>query len=145
MLKKVLTSACVIFTVLVGGYSMINLILYSSDPSSYLALSSLRVFLFFPFALILAFANRIFDVKGMDSWLKVALHFIVTMLDAYLCLVLPIGSDMAPSAMLVGMFMFLVLYAAILAVMGLCRAKKKSEDNAKQDYTPVYAKKLDKK
>lgn len=145
MLKKVLTSACVIFTVLVGCYSLINLILYSSDPSSYLALSSLRVFLFFPFALVLSLANRIFDVKGMDVWLKVALHFIVTMLDAYLCLVLPIGSDMSPSAMLVGMFMFVVLYAAIVAVIGLTRTKKKREENAKQDYTPVYARKLDKK
>lgn len=145
MLKKALTSACVIFTALVVCYTMGNLILNSGDPAAYLSISSLRVLLFFPFAIVLEVANGIFEVRGMDLWLKVALHFIVTMLDAYLCLMLPIRTDMSPAAAIVGMFLLLVVYAAVLAGIGLVRSRRQRNENAQQDYTPVYTKKNDRK
>ena len=145
MLKKVLNSACIYFTVMVAIYSLLILLIYSADPESSMALSALRVFLFLPFALILSLANRLFDIKGMDTWLKSVLHFIITMLATYLCLILPIGGDLTPTAMLVGMFLFFVLYAGIFAVFAAVRAKSAREDNARQDYTPVYRKSADKK
>lgn len=145
MLKKTFTTACVIFTVLVALYSLINLALYGSDSDSYLALSSLRVFLFFPFSLAVSFANSLFEVRSLDGWLKVALHFIITMAAAFLCLVLPISADTTPSAMLMGMFLFLLLYVLVAAVLGILRSRRKREENAKQDYAPVYRKSIDKK
>ena len=145
MLKKIFTSACALFTAMVTCYSLIILLIYSADPESSMALSALRIFLFFPFALTISAANRIFDIPKMDSWLKTVLHFISCMLASYLCLILPLGSDMSPPVMLVGMFIFLVIYAVVFAVIALTRAKAAKEENAKKEYTPVYRKSIDKK
>ena len=145
MLKKIFTSACTLFTAMVTCYSLIILLIYSADPESSMALSALRIFLFFPFALTVSAANRIFDLPKMDSWLKTVLHFISCMLGSYLFLILPLGSDMSPTVMLVGMFLFLVIYAAVFAAIVLTRAKTAKEENAKKDYTPVYRKSIDKK
>jgi len=145
MLKKIFTSACALFTAMVTCYSLIILLIYSADPESSMALSALRIFLFFPFALTISAANRIFDLPKMDSWLKTALHFISCMLGSYLFLILPLGSDMSPTVMLVGMFLFLVIYAAVFADIALTRAKTAKEENAKKDYTPIYRKSIDKK
>jgi hypothetical protein len=120
------------------------LLIYSADPESSMAISAARLALFFPFSLAVCAANRIFDIKGMDSWLKTSLHFISTMLATYLCLILPIGSDLSPTAMLVGMFLFCVIYAAVFAVLALCRARDTRKNNREQEYTPVYRKPIDK-
>ena len=66
MLKKTFSTACVIFTCLVALYSLVNLALYGKNTDSYLALSSLRVFLFFPFSLLLAFGSHILNAKRLD-------------------------------------------------------------------------------
>ena len=145
MLKNTLNAACRLFTVMVVAYSLLILLIYSADPESSLALSAARIFLFFPFALAICAATRIFDIKGMDSWLKTSLHFIATMLSTYLCLILPIGSDLTPTAVLVGMFLFCVIYAAVFAVLALRRAKTNRAINQEQEYTPVYRKTTDKK
>ena len=57
MLKRIFTSACVLFTAMVTCYSLIILLLYSADPESSLALSAARIFLFFPFALAFSAAE----------------------------------------------------------------------------------------
>lgn len=145
MLKNTLNAACRLFTAMVVVYSLLILLIYSADPESSLALSAARIFLFFPFALAVCAANRIFDIRGMDSWLKTSLHFIATMLATYLCLILPIGSDLTPTAMLVGMFLFCVIYAVAVAVLAVRRAKASRESNREQEYTPVYRKSIDKK
>lgn len=145
MLKKTLTAACRLFTAMAVCYSLLILLIYSADPKSSMAISAARLVLFFPFSLTVCAATRIFDIKGMDNWLKTSLHFISTMLATYLCLILPIGSDLTPTAMLVGMFLFCVIYAAVFAVLALCRAKVGRERNLAQDYTPIYRKTDDKK
>ena len=145
MPKKIISTACAIFTAMVTCYSLIILLIYSADPESSMALSALRIFLFFPFALSLSAANRLFDIPKMDSWLKTVLHFISYMLASYLFLVLPLGTDMSPTVMLVGMFIFLVIYAGIFAVFALTRAKTAKKENAQKEYTPVYRKGIDKK
>jgi hypothetical protein len=145
MLKNTLNAACRLFTAMVVVYSLLILLIYSADPESSLALSAARIFLFFPFALAVCAATRIFDVKAMDTWLKTSLHFIVTMLATFLCLILPIGGDLTSTAMLVGMFLFCVIYAAVFAVLALCRARDTRKNNREQEYTPVYRKPIDKK
>jgi hypothetical protein len=145
MLKRIFTSACVLFTAMVTCYSLIILLLYSADPESSLALSAARIFLFFPFALAFSAANRILSVEKMDKWLRTVLHFIVTATASYLCLLLPMGGDVTPTVMLVGMFLFLVIYAAVFAVLALIRAKAAKAANAEKEYTPVYRKGIDKK
>ena len=144
MLKNTLNAACRLFTAMVVVYSLLILLIYSADPESSLALSAVRIFLFFPFALAVCAAKHIFDIKGMDSWLKTSLHFIATMATTYLCLILPIGSDLTPTAVLVGMFLFCVIYAAIFAVQALLRAKSDLAKNSEKEYTPVYRKPVDK-
>lgn len=145
MLKRIFTSACVLFTAMVTCYSLIILLLYSADPESSLALSAARIFLFFPFALAFSAANQILSVEKMDKWLRTVLHFIVTATASYLCLLLPMGGDVTPTVMLVGMFLFLVIYAAVFAVLALIRAKAAKAANAEKEYTPVYRKGIDKK
>ena len=145
MLKNTLNAACRLFTAMVVVYSLLILLIYSADPESSLALSAARIFLFFPFSLAVCAATRIFDIKKMDSWLKTSLHFIATMLATYLCLILPIGTDLTPTAMLVGMFLFCVIYAAVFAVLALRRAKTDRKLNREQEYTPVYRKTPDTK
>lgn len=140
MLKKTFYSACALFTVMVTVYSLIILLLYSADPERSMALSALRIFLFFPFALSLCAANRIFDLKKTDSWLKTALHFISYMLATYLFLVLPLGTNLSPTAVLVGMFFFMIIYAAVFTAIALTRAKRARAENAEKEYTPVYRK-----
>ena len=145
MLKNICNAACRLFTVMVVVYSLLILLIYSADPESSMALSALRIFLFFPFSVAVCAANRIFDIRGMDSWLKTSLHFISTMLATYLCLILPIGSDLTPTAMLVGMFLFCVIYAIAFAAMSVLRAKVNRARNDEQEYSPVYRKSIDKK
>lgn len=145
MLKKIFATACTLFTVTVTLYSLLILLIYSADPESSLAISAVRVFLFFPFAFVLSAANRLFDIKAMDKWLQTVLHFIIYMLDVYLCLILPMGVRMTPTFMLVGLSLFFVLYAATFAVLALIRAKTARAENAEKEYTPVYRKSMDKK
>lgn len=145
MKKKIFTTACAIFTAMVTCYSLIILLIYSANPDSTMALSALRTFLFFPFALSLSAANRIFDIEKMDSWLKTVLHFISYMLASFLFLILPLGTDMSSTVMLVGMFIFLVIYAVVFTIFALTRAKIAKEENAKKEYTPIYRKSIDKK
>ena len=134
MLKKIFTSACALFTAMVTCYSLIILLIYSADPESSMALSALRIFLFFPFALTISAANRIFDLPKMDSWLKTVLHFISCMLGSYLFLILPLGSDMSPNVMLVGMFLFppfgVILGPFFGAVLGELSRDKNDVDRA---------------
>ncbi len=145
MLKKALTQACVAFTLLVSLYSLIILLAYSADPDSSLAVSATRIVLCLPFSLTLGFANRLFDSKSLDTWLKTVLHFIAVMLAAYLCLLLPLGADLTPSTALVGIFLFALLYALIFGAVALSRGKRAQAANREKDYTPVYRKSTDKK
>jgi DMSO/TMAO reductase YedYZ heme-binding membrane subunit len=46
--------------------------------------------------------------------------------------------------MLVGMFLFCVIYAAVFTVLALCRARDTRKNNREQEYTPVYRKPIDK-
>lgn len=137
MLKKTFSTACVIFTCLVALYSLVNLALYGENTDSYLALSSLRVFLFFPFSLLLAFGSHILNAKRLDIWLRVILHYILTITGAYLFLILPMG-EMKATATMMGLFLFTVLYIVSSLVIGLVGRSLRGRKNDEKDYTPVY-------
>lgn len=136
MSKQVLTRSCVLFTVMVALYSLINLVLYSSNSESFLALSSLRVFLFYPFSLLLSLSYPLFFCAKLDAWLRTVLHYMITMVGVYLFLILPLGLSKVSGA-LMGLLLFTFLYILLALIFFFIHGKLHKKSTA-EDYTPVY-------
>ena len=131
-IKKSLTEACVIFCVI---FAFIAIFVLSMDKSE--GLYSLgQTFLFFIFALIFAFANVIMRTKSLSFGLRLFLHFLITALGFYLCFMLYMG--MQGTQLLVGLFLYSVVYfiAALSIVLLVSRFRKIK--NAHSDYEKKF-------
>lgn len=135
--NRILLPACGYFTLLTLLYAVGVYAIYSQSSNGG-ALSSLRVLLFFVFALILATANTLFRAERLNRALRIVLHGAVTALGFWLCLVKPM--QLEGSGELMGLLIYFVLYAVVAVIVLLHRSNVAKKSNREADYTTVYKK-----
>lgn len=135
LIKKILNSSCIFFTVITALYMLIMQIINASEESA--CIEAERVLLFFIFSLLLSIANALFAIKAIHSALKYLLHYLISAFGFWTCFCIP--TDMNASRTLVGMVLFTVVYAIIMAVtriftyrLNKAKNKEKNEKYEKQ-------------
>lgn len=133
LIKKTLNSACIFFTIITAIYMLIMLIINVSEGSA--QIEAERVLLFFVFSLLLAIANALLAAKAIHTALRYVIHYLICAVGFWLCFCLP--NEMDASKTLVGIVLFSVLYAIIMALRGIFSHRikkiKKKETNEKYE------------
>lgn len=137
--KPTLIHACVYFTVT----SFILLLVYQilSKDTTY-GLQPLAMVMIFPFSLLFAIANIQFAHAKLTMAARVLIHYALTVGGAFVCLYLPNKSNGSTAAQ--GFILFLtfsVLYAVVMAVFLVIRARAKRVTRDESEYKNVYKKK----
>lgn len=135
--NRILLPACGYFTLLTLIYAVGVYALYGKSSNGG-ALASLRVLLFFVFALILATANSLFRIERLNMALRTVLHGAVTALGFWLCLVKPL--ELEGSGELMGLLVYLALYAVVTVIVMLHRSNAAKKADREAEYTSVYKK-----
>lgn len=136
--KKILTHACVCFTVT----AFLLLVLYwiiNADMTR--GLHPLALVLIFPFSLFFATANVLLRHAPWPRSLAVTVHFILTVGGVMLFLYLPnrpAGST--ASGGLIFFFFVAVAYAVVMGIIALVRGRAKRLRAENKDYKSVYKK-----
>ena len=138
-LKKIAVHACIYYT----AASFLLLFLYwllSKDLSH--GIHPLAQLFILPFAFCFAAANICFTYWKEKTYVKVMVHYALTVGGAFFFLYLPNqAEDHAPAQ---GFIMFLALslfYALILSVVGFVRSRIYRVKRDEKAYTSVYKKK----
>lgn len=134
LIKKMLTNACVYFSVITAIYSIIVMIIYIDDTA--VLLDASRLMLFFVASVLVAAANGILKIEKLGGALKIIIHYLLTLFAFCSCLMLPISP--APSTMVVGIAIFTFIYLVAALLIFFFRSRYK----AKKEQTDVYKSKF---
>ena len=141
MVKKVLTTTCVVFTASVFSFAALLSMMDVADGSAFFVD---RLYILLLFAFIAAFSALIFSIRKLHTAIKVIVHYIICFLDMYLCVFVIFfkvsGMEQhvdgyTPSQIFVASVMFTVVYALVIAVcliVGKATKKKKNQTYTKQ-------------
>ncbi len=122
LIKKVLTTTCVLFTASVFAFSALLTMMDVAGESKFFVD---RLYILLLFSFIAAFTSLIFSVKKLYTAIKVAIHYICCFLDMYLCVFVIFFNTSGMkertdgytgSQILVASVMFTVVYAVVIAV-----------------------------
>ena len=141
LIKKTLVSACVIFTVTTALYMLILQIMNISDESA--AVEAGRVLLFFVFSLLLALANALLSIKSIHTALRYAAHYIIATFGFWTCFCLP--NSMDASKTLVGIVLFTVGYAIVMAIYAFIKSRLKKAVKSEDKYEKQFSGKKNKR
>ena len=136
-IKKMLTSACVYFSIVMLCYIIIAAVVNVSDDA--LLLEAGRTVLFFVFSLLVALANTVFSVKALSAKIRVLIHYFICAFAFYSCFMLSVS--MRASGVLIGLVLFSVLYFAILGIGAAFKAKYRANTERAENYEKQYANK----
>ena len=135
---KVLTSACKYYTV--TTFLLIFLFWLISDDITR-AMHPVALMLILPFSVLFATANTMFRESRLDGWVKVILHYAITMSALMLCLYLPNkAADARPSGAFALLLVLSVIYAIVMGVVLYLRARVFRIERDEKEYTSVYKK-----
>ena len=137
LIKKHLCHACVCFTLITAVYMLIMLLIYPEDEAVLVEASS--IILFFVFSVFFGMANTILSIDAIPSALRYVLHYIICIFAFYTCLILPYSSTVGAAVVICIAFSF--LYAIVMVVIGIFRAKLKKNREATATYTKQFSKK----
>ncbi len=141
LIKKVLTTTCVIFTASLFAFSALLSMMGVADDAKFFVD---RLYILLLFAFIAAFSALIFSAKKLHAAIKVAVHYIICFLDMYLCVFVIFFKTSGMNQhvegytkpqILVASVMFTVTYAVVIAVcliIGKVSNKKRSVTYTKQ-------------
>lgn len=142
LIKKTLVSACVIFTVTTALYMLILQIMNISDVSA--SVEAERVLLFFVFSLLLALANMLLSIKAIHAALRYAAHYIIATFGFWTCFCLP-NDKMDASKTLVGIVLFTVGYAIVMAIYAFIKSRLKKAVKSEDKYEKQFSGKKNKR
>ena len=129
LLKRMLNSTCIIFTVVTAVYMLVLQITNITDADA--GVEAGRVLLFFVFSFLLSIANMLFAIKKIHIALRYILHYVIVTFGFWACFCLP--NNMNASRTLVGLVIFSVVYAIVMTIIGLfSRRLKKMQKNEKK-------------
>ena len=135
-IKKVLTHACVYFSILTALYSAIVMIIYVDDET--VLLDASRVLLFFVAALLFSLANAFLGLTKLHGALRSVVHYLLTVFAFCTCMMLPISPE--GSTMLVGIAIFTLLYLVIAGILALFRSRYRKKSEKTTEYSSQFSK-----
>ena len=135
LIKKTLVSACVIFTVVTALYMLILQIINISNQSA--AVEAGRVLLFFVFSILLSCANAILSVKKLHAALRYIAHYMISTFGFWTCFCLPNAMD--ASKTLVGIVLFTLGYAIVMAIYAFVKSRIKKATATKDVYEKQFS------
>ena len=126
LFKKLLTSTCIVFTVLTMVYMLLLQITNIEDTDA--AVQAGRVLLFFVFSLMLSIANTAFSIEKLHLALRYIIHYAITVFGFWTCICLPLNNRF--STTLVAIVAFSIIYAITMLLISIFgRRMKKNKKN----------------
>ena len=126
LFKKLLTSTCIVFTVLNMVYMLLLQITNIEDTDA--AVQAGRVLLFFVFSLMLSIANAAFSIEKLHLALRYIIHYAITVFGFWTCICLPLNNRF--STTLVAIVAFSIIYAITMLLISIFgRRMKKNKKN----------------
>ena len=136
LLKKILTNACVYFSVVTAIYSLVVIIVYFDDER--VLLDAVRVMLFFLASFLFALANGVLRISRIHGGVRILIHFLLSFFAIWSCMLLPLSLD--SRSMIVGIVVFAVLYFAIAGIIAAFRSRYKTKMGKVDEYKSQFTK-----
>ena len=135
LIKKMLTSACVIFTVITAAYMLILQIKNISNSAA--GVEASRILLFFVFSCLLSIANAILSIQRLHSVLRYIFHYAICVFGFWTCFCIP--NAMNASKTLVGIVLFSVGYAIIMPIIAIFKRRLQNAEKPKEKYEKQFS------
>ena len=135
--KNIFKNACIFFTIFTALYCAIAAIVNVDDSVVRLEVS--RIILFFFASILFSAANGIFKLPKLHAALKFLLHYLLTLLSFWTCMLIPLSLDTSTSV--VGFVLFSLLYLIIAGIAALIRSRYKTNKNKDEEYISQFNKK----
>lgn len=119
LIKQIFSGTCLWFTLLAVGLMLIRLI---ADGNGDGIIEIPRFLLLLPCGLFLAAAGTVYRHTALAAWVRLLLHYLLSMLAFFLFLWLPAGGHTAVKNLLAIVF-FSLIYVAVFAVVLLTRKR----------------------
>lgn len=136
VLKKLLTDSSVYFTLIAALYSLLMLIVNVAEEE--VLLSAERLLLMFIFSVLAAMAQALRRLTVLHGAIRLLLHYGILAMAFYLCFLLP--ASMRAAQVLIGLFAFTILYAVVMGVIAIFRARFRANAEQEEAYTNRYKK-----
>ena len=137
MIKRILTGACVLFTVITAIYALLMALFYQNEEQT--LLDAERVFLFFIFSLLFSGANAIYRLRTLSSPIRLLIHFLICTPSFYICFVMPLGLPTNTEVVAVGIFIF--FYFVVMGILALIRSRFRKNMEEATAYRRQYSQK----
>ncbi len=134
--KKTLTDACVLFSLITAIYALIVWLVYVKQEQ--VLIRADLVTLFFVFSLLVSGANGIYRYAKFSGALRLLIHFVICTLAFYTCFLLPLS--MPGSSVVVGMVFFALAYGLIMLIVAGIASRFKKNKAATEEYKAQYKK-----
>ncbi len=135
-IKQLLNRACVYFTIFMVLYIAIAALVNIGDSA--LLLEAGRTALFFAFALLLAAANGLLGLARLSGAVRITLHYLIVLFAFYACFLL--WMSLRASALIIGIFIFSIVYFAVMGVIALFKSRYKRNLEKTEDYQKQFKK-----
>lgn len=135
-IKKILTDACVLFSLITAAYALIVWLMYVNQDD--VLVDAGRVLLFFVFSLLVSGANGFYRLHSLAGALRLTVHFLVCTLAFYLCFLLPLS--MPDSSVLVGIVLFILAYFLVMGIVAGFSSRFRKNREAAEEYKSQYTK-----
>ena len=133
-INKIIVPACIYFTLFTVPFAFIMFVIYGKDG----IFTAHRVAASFGFMLALAASNALLKGNKLTLPLRVALHAIITGVGFWLFMLLPLGNESINP--LIGLLIYYVIYAVIMAIIGLRNASAHRRADREQEYSSMFKK-----
>ena len=134
-IKRVVTQCCVIFTL----FMLLVFIIGSAVPDFGGAIDLKNVLVILLFALVYAAANLLLRLESIAVILRILLHYATTAIGFYVVFVVIAAKATAPSAVLVMLLFYTLLYAILMGVyQALVRPFITRKATKAQNYERIY-------
>ena len=134
--KKILTDACVLFSLITAVYALVVWLVYVNQER--VLIRADLVTLFFVFSLLVSGATAIYRSQWLSGALRLLIHFVICTIAFYACFLLPLS--MPGSSVVVGMVFFALAYGLVMLVIAGLSARFKKNKEATEEYTAQYKK-----
>lgn len=101
-------------------------------------MNPVSVFLMFPLAFVISFANNVVRHTNLRSGTKLTVHFVLVTLALVLFVYLPHGSGVSSGSAMIVFALYVVLYAICTGFYVTITANKKRKIEKKSEYKNVF-------
>ena len=134
--KSVALGACVTYTVTIFLFLFLYFLL-NKDLSG--GVQPVALIAILPFAILFACANVIYRKTPLAKWLRVLIHYVLTVGGAFLCLYLPNKNPEVPASKAMILFLiFTAVYAVAMGAVLLISARIRRVKRDEGKYDSVY-------